>query len=267
MGTADARRDVGAMLRRWRLDRDPGLVPGLAAARGSRSRGYLTQLDMATLLGVSERWYRGLEAGEERTYKATMAAGIARVLDLADDQAEVLWRHCGLEPPRAVAAAPDPVLVDMVRQQPGALSYLSDEAWDVVTCNRLAGLHCPWVARPGANIMLWAFSPDARYQMRDWERAWAVPMLSELRAAWQRTPRHERLDQVVAEVRDQPGVAELWEHTSRVREPYRGARPMYFPLLSPEPVDVRLLVLGLYRDTALRWIVMVPADPRAAAFA
>ncbi len=132
---------------------------------------------MATLLGISERWYRGLEAREERTYKPAMAAGIVRNLDLTGDQAEVLWRHCGLEPPRTVAATPDPVLMDMVRRQTGALSYLSDEAWDVVTCNALAGLHCPLLTRPGA-----------RYQMRDWERAWAVPMLSEHRAAWQHTP-------------------------------------------------------------------------------
>ncbi|MFD3972733.1 hypothetical protein [Streptomyces cyaneofuscatus] len=57
------------------------------------------------------------------------------------------------------------------------------------------------------------------------------------------------------------------ELPSEVCEPYRGVRPMYFPLLTHEPVDVRLLALGLHRDPTLRWIGMIPADPHTATFA
>jgi hypothetical protein len=150
----------------------------------------------------------------------------------------------------------------LVREHRDGMSYLSDEAWDVQACNRLAGLHCPWLARPGANVMTYAFSPDARFQLRCWEEAWAVPLLAELRAAWQRSPSNTRLAEVVAEVRQQPGVDALWERTADVRRPYEGSRPIYCPLVSPEPVEVELLALGRYGDSALRWIVMLPTDQR-----
>jgi hypothetical protein len=256
----DARgADVGAMLRAWRCGRDRSLVPGLQAARPSRA--YLTQLDMALLLGVSERWYGALERGERRPFARSMIDGVVRILDLAWDQAEVLYAHAGHTPPRRPAGTPNPMLVDLVTRQDGCVSYLNDAAWDVVACNQVAGLHCPWLARPGANVMLWAFSADARFQARDWERSWAVPMLSELRAAWQRSPDNARLAEVVAEVRQQPGVSELWERTAHVTEPYRGTRPMFFPLVDPEPITVRLLAMGLYGSTDLRWIVIEPDDP------
>lgn len=254
------RADIGAMLRSIRERRDPALVPGLAAVR-VRARRYVTQLDMAMLLQVSERWYGALERGEQRNFARTMLDGVVRILDLAVDQAETLYRLHGHEPPRVRVITPDPLFVQLVRDQRGCLSYLSDEAWDVVAYNDLAALHCPWMARPGANVMTWAFSPDARYQMREWETAWAVPILSELRAAWQRNPANKRLGDVVAEVRAQPEVPELWERTAHVRTPYQAPRPMYLPLVSAEPVAVHLLALGPYGGTDMRWVCMTPADP------
>ncbi|MFJ2112419.1 hypothetical protein ACIOEX_11090 [Streptomyces sp. NPDC087850] len=262
-GGTDRDADVGSMLREWRMARDPSLVPGLLAAHGTRRYRYLTQLDMAQLLKTSERWYRYLERGERRRYKRSMIDGIVRVLALSNEQASALYHFTGHDAPHEHRSTvpPPAMLVDLVQRQSGCVSYLSDEAWDVAAHNAVAGLHCPWLANAGANIMEWAFSPDARYQLRDWERSWAMPMLSELRSAWQRTPSNGRLAEVVADVRGQPGVDELWRRTAHVDGPYRGERPMFFPLVSREPVYMRLIAMGVYGSPAFRWIVMEPADP------
>jgi transcriptional regulator with XRE-family HTH domain len=263
MGDRDDRAaDMGRMLRQWREARDPELVPGLVPTMGSRRR-QLTQMDMALLLGVSERWYRALEAGERRKYSRAMIDGIIRILDLVPEAAAILLNFTGYEvsPWRALRDTPHPYLLELVESQKNVMSYLCDEAWYVITCNKAAAYHDPWLTRPGANIMKWAVSPDARFQVTDWERSWATPMLSELRTVWQRWPDNERIGEVVAEVREAPGVAELWERTAHVQRPYLHTRYMYFPLIQADPVAIRLLALGVYGDAAVRWILISPEDP------
>ncbi|MGA4837535.1 hypothetical protein [Streptomyces sp. G45] len=78
--------------------------------------------------------------------------------------------------------------------------------------------------------------PEARYQLRDWEHRWALPLLTRLRLAWQRWPDNARLDEVVQEVRAQPGVAPLWDSpTPAEPSPPGDVRPMYFPWSPPTP--------------------------------
>ncbi|MFF2845683.1 helix-turn-helix domain-containing protein [Streptomyces sp. NPDC058001] len=265
-GERDA--DVGAMLREWRKARSPAQIPGLDGTRGARS--YVTQLDMATLLGVSERWYRYLERGERRQYTRRMIDGVVRVLDLSPAQADVLYHFTRHEPAYEqgpAAAAPDPLLLDLVRRQRDCVSFLADGAWDVLACNEVAGLHCPWVARDGANVLEWVFGPDSRYQLRDWEGSWALPLLSDVRLAWQRTPHNARLDTVVRHLRAQPEVPALWRRTAHTPGPHTRPRPMFFPLVSPEPITLRILTMGPYGTVGpygrgeLRWTVMTPVDP------
>ncbi|MFF3643335.1 hypothetical protein [Streptomyces sp. NPDC002564] len=261
----DARReDLGRMLRAWRMARDPAALPGPVPFRGHRT--YLTQLDMALLLGVSERWYRALERGEDRGYAREMIDGVARILALPPRQATALYRGTGHQPPRRPAGGvrPDAALLDLLHQQ-RRVSWICDQAWDVLAVNAVGARHCPWLARADANVMTWAFSAEARYQLRDWEARWAAPLLGRLRLAWQRWPDNARLDEVVRGVRREPGVAELWERTADTRETSDdAARPMYFPLVAPDPVDVRVAAYGRFGDTALRWLVLTPEDPTVA---
>ncbi|ARX80887.1 helix-turn-helix domain-containing protein [Streptomyces alboflavus] len=259
------REDLGRMLRTWRMARDPAQVPGIAPTRGHRS--YLTQLDVALLLGVSERWYRALEKGEDRRYGREMIAGIARILDLSPRQTAALHRGTGHEPPARPGTGGDGVGVDpalgrLMREQ-RHISFLCDQAWDVVDAGTVAARHCPWLVRPGANVMTWAFSHEARYQLRDWESRWAVPLLTRLRLAWQRWPDNARLGEVVDAVRAEPGVAAFWDAPAPAPpepDPSDDVRPMYFPLLAPDPVDVRVLSCGPYDDTSLRWYLVIPVD-------
>ncbi|MEI5098380.1 helix-turn-helix transcriptional regulator [Streptomyces sp. PmtG] len=266
------REDLGRMLRTWRRARDPARVLGSVPPRGHRT--YLTQLDMALQLGVSERWYRALEKGEDRRYSREMIAGVCRILDLSPHQAAAVYRITGHEPPSSYPrAAPsgsrpgspgglDPALVQLMHQQ-RYVSYICDQAWDVIEANMLAARHCPGLVRPGANVMTWAFSVEARYQLRDWENRWAVPLLTCLRLAWQRWPDNSRLDEVVQQVRAQPGVAALWDSPAPVpaQPPVPGdVRPVFFPLIAPDAVDVRVLACGPYDDVTVRWHLVMPVD-------
>ncbi|WP_369214369.1 helix-turn-helix domain-containing protein [Streptomyces flavofungini] len=254
------REDLGRLLRAWRMARNPGDLPGPVPSRGHRS--YLTQLDMALLLGVSERWYRALERGEDRAYAPAMVAGVARLLGLTPAQTDALYRGAGLRPPPRSAhrAPPDEAMLDLMHRQ-RRVSWICDQAWDVVAANTVAARHCPWLMRPGANVMTWAFSSEARYQLREFETRWAGPLLGGLRLAWQRLPENERLAEVVRAVREEPGVAALWAAATDLAPLGAEPRPVYFPLVAPDPVDVRVTSYGRFDDTAYRWLVVTPVDP------
>ncbi|KUJ67132.1 hypothetical protein ACZ90_30290 [Streptomyces albus subsp. albus] len=256
----DARReDLGRMLRAWRMARDPRLIPDPVAVRGHRT--YLTQLDMALALGVSERWYRALEKGEDRRYGAEMIDGIVRILGLSPRQAAALYRGTGhRSPKRHTTAHPSAALLDLMHQQ-RCVSYLADQAWDVVGANAVAARHCPWLVRPGANVMAWAFSAEARYQLRDWEHSWAGPLLDQLRLAWHRWPENRRLDEVVHTVLRMPGVDRLWEAHPRRRSSLDGeVVPMFFPLVAPDPIGVRVTACAPFDDRSLRWVMIAAVD-------
>ncbi|MEU9982864.1 hypothetical protein [Streptomyces sp. NPDC050856] len=257
----DARReDLGRMLRAWRMARDPELIPAPVPFRGHRT--YLTQLDMALLLGVSERWYRALEKGEDRRYGVEMIAGVVRILDLSPGQAAALYLGTGHQPPRRpTAARPAPALVRLMHQQ-RCVSFLADEAWDVVGANAVAARHCPWLVRDGANVMTWALSGEARYQLRDGEQSWVVVLLERLRLDWQRRPDNRRLDEVVRTVRRLPAIRALWDAPAAVA-PSGGdgaVMRMYFPLVAPEPIAVHVTACSPFDDRSLRWVVIAPVD-------
>ncbi|MHA6757460.1 helix-turn-helix domain-containing protein [Streptacidiphilus sp. PAMC 29251] len=253
----DSRADLGALVRAWRMARDPSLVPGVVDVL----RPYLTQLDMATLLGVTEGWYAGLERGADRRYSAAMIAGVVDILDLDRDRAAALYLGTGHQPPQdRPHAQPDAVMVALMHQQ-RCISYIADQAWDVVSYGATALLHLPWLARPGANIMEWALSARARHELVDWERDWAVPMIGQLRMAWQRWPDNRRLAEVVSSVRELPGAEVLWQSSTTAKAtPYGDLRAIYLPLVSPDPVSVRIMAYSPYGDLSWRWTMLVPVD-------
>ncbi|MVO89270.1 helix-turn-helix domain-containing protein [Streptomyces sp. p1417] len=258
----DARRqDLGRMVCAWRAARPPESVPSLVPGRGRRAR--LTQLDVALLLGVSERWYRALESGEDRPYSREFVDGVVRVLGLGPAQAAALHRGTGHTPPRPEPADPSPGLLDLVRRQ-HCVSFLCDAAWDVVHANDIAARHCPWLVRPGANVMIWAFSEESRYQLRDWQSYWAGPLLGQLRLSWQHGGANPRLDEVVRTVRGAPETERLWRsHTPTGAFPLGTPRPMYLPLFSPRPTDVRIAACVPCDAPHTRWIMLTPADGTA----
>ncbi|GAA3089179.1 helix-turn-helix domain-containing protein [Streptomyces rectiviolaceus] len=255
----DARRqDLGRMLRAWRAARPLEAVPTLVPGRGRRAR--LTQLDMALLLGVSERWYRALESGEDRPYSREFIAGVVRILGLGPAQAAALYRGTGHTEPQAGHVDPAPELLELVRRQ-RCISFLCDEAWDVIHANDIAARHCPWLVRPQANVMLWAFSEEARYQLRAWQNSWAEPLLGQLRLSWQHCGENTRLDEVVHAIRRAPEVERLWQsHAPAGRFPLGSARPMYLPTVSPRPTEVRVAACVPCDAPTLRWIMLTPAD-------
>lgn len=246
------------MVRAWRAARPPESVPSLVPGRGRRAR--LTQLDVALLLGVSERWYRALESGEDRPYSREFIAGVVGVLGLGPAQAAALYRGTGHSAPQPGHTDPRPELIELVRRQ-RCVSFLCDTAWDVLHANDIAARHCPWTVRPDANVMLWAFSEEARYQLREWRSRWAEPLLGQLRLSWQHGSRNARLDEVVRAVRRSPEAARLWQsHVPADTFPLGASRPMYLPLASPRPTEVRVAACVPCDAPGLRWVMLTAAD-------
>jgi hypothetical protein len=252
---------VGRMLRQWRRERDPSLVPGLVPRRGRRR--HVTQADMAELTSRDERWYRALEAGEPRDFSRHFLASVVHILELSEAQSATLYLAHGHQPDphRGRTENVDPAMTWLVRNH-YLPTYIIDAAWDVVVYNGLVAEWLPWTAKPGANAVAYVLSPEAKYQYVDWHRYWAPPLIAQLRASAQRHPDNQRLKEVINEVLQDDDVRTLWEHDTTAQvHPHGDVRPLYVPAYKPDTVVmVRVLAFAPLSDTALRMIILMPAD-------
>jgi transcriptional regulator with XRE-family HTH domain len=254
--------DLGSMLRHWRDERDPAEIAGFVPRHGHRR---VTQADIGELTGVSERWYRALENGEDVQFSEQFLARVDRVFGLDEAQRVTLYLLAtGHDPPsREVRPAHcEAGLRRMADGQPWP-TYISDAAWDVLYSNDEARRHWPWMSAHDANIMTWVLAfPDARMQLIDWETTWARPMLAQLRMAAGHHRDHERLQDVVADVLDDnPTVRRLWdEDMTAFVHPDGDVRRLYMPALRPGPVSIEVLALSPLRDRSVRVIHLVPFD-------
>jgi len=263
--TADRAREVGRLLQGWRRALDPDQVPGIAtlpARRRRRTR--LTQDDVARLTGMSTRWYSGLEQGEQWQFSREFLDSVTRVLRLSEDQMAALYAAHGHDRPRRakVLQEIDEPLVELIRAIPHG-AYISDRAWDVLAVNELGQRHFPFLKMPNCNVMRWALSADAQWQLHDWRDSWAVPMLAQLRMQKVRHPEDPHIAEVVDTVRQNPEVNALWEgDLSAQAHPDGDVRPMWVPTYRKDrPVRMRILALAPLRDMELRVIIMQPAEP------
>jgi hypothetical protein len=251
-------------LQQWRRARKPEDVPGLAALPGSaRHQPVLRREDVAALTGVSERHYRRLEQGASGYFSTVFLRSVGRVLGLGEDQLAALYIARGHVPPRRAGApeVDEPLLQHLHEQQHAA--YISDPAWDVLAYNERATRVFPWMAQPDCNIMSWSLGRESRWQLHDWRNAWAPPMLAQLRMAALSQPDNERLQKVAQGVRTDPEVDHLWETLpSAQAHPYGDVRPLWLPTHREDrPVMMRIMAFAPLRDTGLRLILMVPAEP------
>ncbi|MFI1799416.1 helix-turn-helix domain-containing protein [Streptomyces sp. NPDC020379] len=179
---------------------DPEGLPGFTARYGRRSRRSLTQDDVSRLIGFSSRWYSNLERGVPTPYSDAFLDGIARVLELSDDERHTLYTYTVKRNPpagpRVDTSIIDPALARFIHMQPYPC-YVSDQGWDIPIYNKAAAEQWRWMAH-GVNVMLWALTqPEARLQLIDWETSWAIPMAAQLHLAMHNNPDHERLREVV----------------------------------------------------------------------
>ncbi|MEU7043739.1 helix-turn-helix transcriptional regulator [Streptomyces varsoviensis] len=255
---------ISRLLRAWRARVDARQVRELRGVQPRPGRR-LSQAHVARLTGVSEGWYRALEAGRRQDFSEAFLLRVARALRLSEAETLTLFLGvCGRRPPEESPRDPRHLpegVKALLDQQVSYPAYLSDIAWNVVAVNGLMAEWFPWSVRPGANLIRWALlSPEAREQMLDWEESCARTYLAMLRVAANSNPDNAELRALVREVldadaecrriwaRDSEVVEHRDGHVFRLRLPYHGGR------------EIRVIshVLLPIQRTDLRFVFITP---------
>ena len=154
---------------------DPTALPTLLKAwraRAARRLGLprpLTQRHIAQQVGVSERWFRKLEAGENvRTNRDTLDR-LADALLLDNDARAILYLHTLRLLPvpqqtgdgQTATKALDLLLTRL--DHAATPAFLTDQAWDVLAHNATMAGWFPWFENPKVNLARWLLTdPTAR---------------------------------------------------------------------------------------------------------
>ncbi|KPC62615.1 helix-turn-helix transcriptional regulator [Streptomyces chattanoogensis] len=194
----------GGMLKRWR-----------------KAAG-ITQPPVARALGMCVRKYRDIETGAmpPRFSKAQCDA-LAAVLKLdSDDRHALLLYNVGAYV-RATAPESHPELARALRllidRQMPSPTYLSDRNWNILAYNQAMAELWPWVMEPRANLIRWALTTaEGRATYHDWHKHAAV-FVRMLRFAETTHGDDPDLQELIADVKKNPEVLQIWESdTGRV---------------------------------------------------
>ncbi|MFJ4123791.1 helix-turn-helix domain-containing protein [[Kitasatospora] papulosa] len=255
------------LLRAWRRRANPRRIPGLVSA-GRRGDG-LTQRDVARLTGVSERWYRELERGNEAQYSSDFLDRISSVLGLSPAERRALYlRAVGRPPALAVvpevdgAAEVDEFLLQrfLDGQTPNP-AFATDLAWNVIGYNGPLVDWFPWVTCR-ANQMRWALlDPEAREQLVNWEQDWARPFLGQIRYERAHHPENEALRQLERDILvESPTAREVWERREMAEHSHGDFRRLRLPYHQGREVAIRIVALRPMRSDHLRVVVLMEVD-------
>ncbi|GHF26095.1 helix-turn-helix transcriptional regulator [Streptomyces morookaense] len=233
----DGGESISRLLRAWRARVDARNLPELRGVFPRPGRR-LSQKHVARMTGVSEGWYRALEAGRRQDFSESFLLRVAEALRLSDAETLTLFvAVTGRRPPEFGRCRRDlpPGVKALLEQQVSYPAYLSDDAWNIVAANSLMGAWFPWVLRPKANLMRWALlDPEAREQMLDWEDSCARIYLAMLRVASNSNPGNTELHGLVREIlAADADCRRIWAeeydvvehrdgHVFRLRLPYHG---------------------------------------------
>lgn len=258
-------RGMADLLPEWRRQRVCEEIPEWRALPPALRVSPLTQGTMATLLGVTERHFRNFEKRGGSGFSRPMVEAAVRILGLNTAQADAVWRWT--EHDEMPVGAPQDHVSDELRRLLNVVphgAYFSNSVWDIVAYNSLAALHWPWITAPGANIMGWALGwrTGSRAVLSQYTAKWVRPMVAQLRASYLADPLNPRLLELIATVRQNPAVRQVWDTGSDVRPHAQGEiRPVRMPLLAVgRPVDIQLLALQPLGED-LRLVIAMPTDP------
>ncbi|SCD43391.1 Transcriptional regulator, contains XRE-family HTH domain [Streptomyces sp. BpilaLS-43] len=266
-GGEPAGESLPELLRAWRKRANPRRIPGLVSV-GRRSEG-LTQRDVARLTGVSERWYRELERGNEAQYSSDFLDRLASVLELSPAERRALYLRALGHPP-AVAVVPEAgratevdeeLLQRFLDAQVPNPAFATDLAWNVIGYNGPLADWFPWVARQ-VNQMKWALlEPEAREQLVDWEQDWARPFLGQIRYERAHHPEDAALRELERDILGQsPEVREMWGRREMTEHSHGDLRRLRLPYHQGREVAVRIVALRPMRSDRLRVVVLMEVD-------
>ncbi|GGY10026.1 helix-turn-helix transcriptional regulator [Streptomyces hiroshimensis] len=260
---------ISRLLRAWRARVDARTVPELRGVFPRPGRR-LSQAHVARLTGVSEGWYRALEAGRRQDFSENFLLRVARALRLSEAETLTLFLAvCGRRPPGGISGEPGDAgdlphgVRVLLEQQVSYPAYLSDVAWNIVAANSLMAEWFPWVRRPGANLMRWALlDPEAREQMLDWEDACARTYLAMLRVAANSNPADAGLRTLVRDILDADAdCRRIWAEEHDVVEHRDGdVFRLRLPFHGGHEVRVTTHVLLPIQRPDLRFVFITPVD-------
>jgi transcriptional regulator with XRE-family HTH domain len=219
ISSTDQRGELGDFLRRRREALTPAAA-GIVADDRRRTPG-LRREEVAELAHMSMVYYERLERGRGPMPSAAMLAGLARALQLTDDQREHLYHLVGQAPPPAPEPAGhvDPGLAAALSMiAPAYPASIADELGTILAQNRMSALLLGRMAGangPAAN-MIWRWFTDADWrhlqepveQHEETGRAF----VADLRRAVTRRGRDPRSRALVSELREASAeFADKWD--------------------------------------------------------
>ncbi|OAR21903.1 hypothetical protein A8W25_30705 [Streptomyces sp. ERV7] len=257
------------ILRNARARRDPRDIPGFEALLGPAHQLGLTQDHVGALAGKSPRWYRNLETGKDGNYSEEFLQAVRRILDLTEAEWETVYRLVRHRTPPPTTAAPTvsqstrlPPAVRALLDHETWPAYVCDHRWDVLAYNAPMATYFTWLLH-GENVMFWALTyQEARRQLIDWEDAWAIPMITQLRFHAERWPHDARMQAVVDGVLADPDARRLWKSSNLPTPAMPDAnqpRRLYLPGEGPKIFSISLLAAELVSMPGCRLMILAPA--------
>ncbi|MFE2226096.1 helix-turn-helix transcriptional regulator [Streptomyces kronopolitis] len=242
------------LLRAWRAE----------AGIKSRHGKALPQKEVASRMGVSERWYRSLESGTPISLSHETLIRLADALELGPhERAALFWNALSeitdegeLEGCEVRLAR----LKEFVAGQSQFPAYLVDQAWDIIGYNEKMANWFPWVRKNDANLMRWVLeSPEAREQLVDWPMQ-ATLYLAQLRFALVAHPDDSTLNELLAAALCDPECRELWDSGPRIIAFRQGGEfRLSLPAVSASTLTVTSQVFLPAFCPDVRFVALMPA--------
>ncbi|MFD7297866.1 helix-turn-helix transcriptional regulator [Streptomyces sp. NPDC059897] len=250
------------LLRSWRVR--AGQRRGLG--------GPLSQVEVATEIGMSERWYRDLERGTIPRLDAGVLSRLADTLGLDADERAALHFHAFGGTPyvnRTLPGRPADLtaLQQLVDQQMPRPTYVTDARWDIVGHNSAMAEWFPWVLNRPANLIRWGLTTqEAREQLVDWPQH-AYMYLAMLRYSMAERPDEPGLAELLHEVLQDPVCGRMWAERTCIVGNRDGHRfRLRLPHIAAAEFHVEAQVLLPARHPGLRFVALAdvatpnPAD-------
>jgi transcriptional regulator with XRE-family HTH domain len=234
---------LGEYLRARRARLTPADV-GLPSGFGTRRTPGLRREELAAVAGLSIDYYIRLEQGKETNPSGPILDGLARALQLNDEEQSHLYalanQVAGRSPrsPETSSAVRPGIrqLLETLRPYP---AYVLTRTSDILAINPegLALFHglAEWPAQRRNTIRYFYLHPDARELFANWDDA-AAQTAAHLRALEADYPGDRALRALIAELRaGSPEFARLWQqhdvrHRRGERKPFRHPRVGEFTL-------------------------------------
>ncbi|MFE0464712.1 helix-turn-helix domain-containing protein [Kitasatospora sp. NPDC058965] len=258
--TAPGALELCQLLRVWRAD---------AGVKLRREKA-LPQKEVAARIGVSERWYRGLESGDPVSLSSDILGRISQVLALGPDERMVLYSRAIDGAGLALAdedgeAEGQLALLQLVTAQTQFPAYLTDGSWNILGYNALMAQWFPWVLEPGANLMRWALAdPQARDQLMDWQEHAEVYLAMLRFAVTTGSPGQEAIGALLQDLLRDPDCRRIWARESKFVAFRQGHRyRLRLPHVSSEQITVTSRVLLPAYHHRLRCVMLLPSATRA----